>query len=153
MKWTKKQIRELQGHLDTAWLLFRPLSNYRGLMSEAEEEFSRILPERRIDLVMSGVRGAGHRAAERYCTDCEAIGNAIVRRIYGDKTDEFVARFRADAIAEDEARIKQEEVLRRLHSEPLPPEVANYDPISKKVLARPEPMAKVSGAGGEEPNA
>lgn len=136
-KWTKKQIRTLQCHLDTAWLLSRPLSDYRGLRDEAEAAFRNLLALRRKDLVLAGVRAAIATSAARYISDCETIGNALVRGIYGAGTDAFIADWIKQAKEEDAARVVSEEVLRRLLSEELPPEVLWYDPITQKVITPP----------------
>lgn len=142
-KWTKKDIRVMQGHLETAWLLSRPLSQYAGLTSEAEVAFRRVLEKHRSDLVLSGVRCSIFRASERYAVDCECVGNEIVLRPHGDASSEIVERFAKSAREELAGREKAEVMLQRLLKDGLPPEVENYDPILRIVVDRAPAIAKL----------
>jgi hypothetical protein len=133
VKWTKKDIRTLQGHLDTAYLIARPLcvSEWNAF----EVYFAKHLPVMRKEWVLNGIRAAMRLTAERYSTACETIGNAIAREIYKDETDDFVRKWTQYARDHDADHKKAEALLHRVLREGLPPDVESYDPSRKNAAS------------------
>lgn len=130
MKWTKKDIKALCAQLDTYWLTRSP---DRTLASEkaAKESMGSILERGRQDIVLAGLRGMRELHADRYNQQCQTIGNALVRDIYGKSRDEFVAKFIELAKQTDAERKLYEDLVLRVVKEGLPPEVVSYDPTAR----------------------
>ncbi len=130
-KWTKKDIKTLCSQLDTFWLSCRP-PTFVGAAAEANAKgYYEKAIERRQDIVLAGLRGMRELLASRYASTCEAIGNAIVRDIYGEGRDEYVRRATEQARETDKDRAAFEALVLRVHHEGLPDEVKSYDPTKR----------------------
>lgn len=130
MKWTKKTIRALCGHLDTYWLQVRPLS---GDIQPAKDHVRKVLQNdrARLEVVLAGVRQFEQLHARRYAEYCSTVGNEIAR-FSKPLEDELVQRF-VRLAREEDASNKEATLLRqRLLAEGLPAEVLEYDPTERR---------------------
>ena len=131
-KWTKKDIKALCAQLDTYWLSRSPdrtLSSEREARARMATQLANV--EQRTQVVLSGLRGMRALHADRYLQECQTIGNAIVRDIYGSSRDEFVERFIKLAKESDADQAMYEALVLRVYAEGLPSEVLSYDPTSR----------------------
>jgi hypothetical protein len=134
VKWTKKDIKLLCGMLDTFVLVNRPIHGMmidRALEDSARMLIAEKLAKHRTDVVLAGIRGARATSSERYSSNCETVGNEIVRFAKA-LDDEMVIRFVEMARNEDAESKKLEALLYRVLDEGLPPEVVAYDPLAPK---------------------
>jgi hypothetical protein len=131
MKWFKKDIRALCGHLDSFWLQVRP--HDVGQWEEAKQKLRQALtyPQNRTEIVLAGVRSFEQMHAERYRQNCETVGNELARF---EKTleDEIVQRFIKLAREEDASGKTATRLRERVLKEGLPPEVLAYDPTARR---------------------
>lgn len=130
-RWTKADIARMCGQLDTFALLNKPIAGPASVFRAAEEALRAALAKQRGELVIAGLRSAREASGRYYREECEVIGNALVRRVHGDATDELVRRKIEEARAEDEAHRKLDALVLRVHREGIPPEVVAYDPIER----------------------
>ena len=130
-KWTKKDIRLLTSQIDTFWLTIRPLTLTASAMLASSLQLEHSLKTARKEIVLRGLRSAREASSHRYSQECETIGNALVRGIYGDGTTAFVEKWVADARETDKAHAALEALVLRVHHGDLPPEVMSYHPCSK----------------------
>jgi hypothetical protein len=70
----------------------------------------------------------GERMAERYRSECETIGNQLVRFTEYGKPDELIERFIGLARDTDKTHRIAEALVLRVYHEGLPPEVEAFDP-------------------------
>lgn len=127
-KWTKKEIATLKGHLDTFWLLKRPLS---GMLSESGEAAEAVraflaIPRQRTHVVLAGIRYARERSSARYRETCEVIGHALVQ----GRSDDAAERVQDAKEHEKGARVS-EAMLEKVLDHWYPEEVQTYDPTKR----------------------
>lgn len=127
-KWTRAEISSMTGMLDTFWLLHRNPDGSDAANAAVRVREHLAIERNRTHAVLAGIRGARATSAKRYGENCEAIGNALVRKIYGDSTAEFVERFTKLAKEEDASERAAEAMLHKVLDHGLPPEVLAYDP-------------------------
>ena len=122
--YTKKQIDAMRSAIAGAWLTLRDM----GLRAEA---FRAGLPEKRLDLVLGGVRERitwhEQRAADEQSTAEHFRAHPA---IYGNATPEMIARFEALAVTRDKGAAWYRAPLERVEREGLPPEIVAYDPTA-----------------------
>lgn len=131
-KWTKKDIKTCCSQLDTYWLSRSPSRTVQSEQDSAERLAFVLAGNGRKEIVLAGLRGMRELHGERYNQECQTIGNAYARDIYGAGRDEFVARFIKLAQDTDKERGLYEKLALRVYHEGLPPEVVAYDPTARK---------------------
>jgi hypothetical protein len=131
MKWTKKDIKTLCSQLDTLWLGRSPARTASSEQANAETLKKMLDGNGRKEVVLSGLRAMREMHADRYNQECQTIGNALVRDIYGAGRDEFVERFIKLAKLTDADRAVYEALVLRVVREGLPDEVIAYDPTKR----------------------
>lgn len=131
-KWLKKDIRTLCGFLDSFYVVNRPLSNLLTDYDAARAHIREVVEKNRQEIVLAGIREAMQTSAARYRSDCETIGNQLVRFTEYGKPDDLIERFTDMAKAEDAAGKALEKLLHRVIDEGLPDEVRAYDPTKPR---------------------
>jgi hypothetical protein len=123
---TKKQIKAMQSALTGAWLTLRDM----GLPAAV---FSARLPEKRLELVLGGVRELAAMNEGR-AVECRATAAHFTAHpsVYGEATPEIVDRFTALAAKYDKDAAWFRAMEQRIASEGLPPDVVGFDPTATR---------------------
>lgn len=132
MKWTKKDIKIMCGALSTFWLLHRPLY---GSTSEASASLRNFLDApRRLEVVCAGIEDLvdmnWHRAVEAEKTSNHYADHP---NVMGNGTSEIVERFANIASEYERDVAKGRDLLEKIKSNGLPPEVLMFDPTGGRV--------------------
>lgn len=123
-KWFKKDLRFLTGQVDQFVLFHTPY-----VSGDKSQVFRDAIERNRLQIILDGARSVAGMLREREQQDEKTAGHFEANPIiYGDSTPEMVLRFRrlAQEARKDAARI--EHIIRRLETEGLPPELADYLP-------------------------
>lgn len=122
---TKRQTDAMRSAIAGAWIALAD----RGLRSET---FRAGLPERRLGLVLGGLREriAWHEAYAARDRETAAHFRAHPE-LYGKATPEMIARFEAGAATYDNGAAWHRALLERVERDGLPPAVAEFDPTAR----------------------
>lgn len=122
--YTKKQVAALQSAIAGAWINLRDM----GLRAEA---FRAALPEKRLAVVLGGIREriAWH---EDHATRDRASADHFRAHpeVYGKSTPEMIERFTAGAAKYDKGAAWFLALEQRVLADGLPSEVSTYDPTA-----------------------
>ena len=130
MKWTKKDIKIMQGAISTFWLINRPLW---GMQNEATQEVSSYLGDlsNRLRVVCSGIEDLLYMNSRQREEDLKTAQHfAAHPNIYGAATPEMISRFERQAADETKDIVAGGKLLDRIRINGLPPEVVLFDPTN-----------------------
>lgn len=122
--YTKKQVKEMRDAIMGAWL------------TQADRRmpvavFSRILVEKRLDVVLGGIRERvawhEHHAAEARATAAHFRAHP---EVYGKSTPDAIARSEASALKYDKGAAWFRALEQRVLADGLPQEIVEYDPTA-----------------------
>ena len=130
--WTKKDVKVMQQAISTFWLYNRPLGDSVREHDAALAEVRDYLRDHRAEVVLHGITELGNIARERYVKNAETAEHFETHpEVYGKSTPEMVERFRR--LAEEDRRDfqKAKDLMDRIQTEELPPEVTSFDPLQR----------------------
>jgi hypothetical protein len=126
MAWTKTDIRTLRQQIDTFALFNRAAD---------AETFASIIDANRVAIILSGLRVFRAMFSERETKDREAAEHFRTHpNIYGDSTPEMIERFTGLAADAAKAGRKLDAIVKHVETEPLPDDVATYQPTMRRSL-------------------
>lgn len=132
MKWTKKDIKIMCGTLSTFWLLHRPLDGSTSVASTLLLTF--LDAPQRLEVVCAGIEDLvdmnWHRAVEAEKTSNHYADHP---NVMGKETPEIVRRFANIASEYERDGVKGKDLLEKIKSNGLPPEVLMFDPTGGRV--------------------
>jgi uncharacterized membrane protein len=120
--WTKKAIKALQGQLTSFVVCHR--------MHYKVEHIAAVIAEKRLDVVLSGLRGLAGMHEERARKNAETADHFEANPgIYNASTPEMVSRFRGYAVDEQKGGAALRTLIAKVEAEGLPAEVLSFDPM------------------------
>ena len=120
--WTKKAIKSLQSQLTSFVVCHR--------MHYKPEHIASVIREKRLDVVLSGLRSFLAMHEDRAQKNAETADRFEAHpEVYGRATPEMITRFRG--LAEDERKAAEgvRALITKVEAEGLPPDVLAFDPM------------------------